>query len=648
MLSKFFKNEDNKTNWHLVLILLVAFCMRFIMLSVKPPHHDEGINGWFADRVVEFGCYRYDPTNYHGPLHFYIVFLFQSLFGRCNFILRFPTALLSFLTVVLVTMFSRFFGKRVAYIAALAMALSPGMVFYGKYAIHETDFVFFAILIFYGIVGLHREGLKKYLWCLAIGITGMILTKETYIIHFAGFYVAWISPTYLKNYFQIEEEKIAVQEWDKNYLKKVIIICLITIFLFYSGFFLYPKGIFGLIDTFRAWFHTGVSTAGHSKPFYYWLNLFIHYEYIVFIGLVFIILFFKNFSKWIKFISIYALFILLVYSFISYKTPWCIVSILWPFFFVFAQMASDYLGSKHRSESFIALVVIFFITTIQSFLLNFVNYADKKEPYVYVHTFKDLNTIINPLFKMVKISKANYSLSGLVLRSGEWPLPWVLGDFPKVAFYGTGAIPPKFDADFLVVEENRIPEVEANLQNTYYTEKFILRDFQNQSKLYFNSDKFKVVFENRIPDFKPNPAVPGQGLIGYYFSNKGWSGSPVFKKQATNINFYWEGENRVLMPPFSSYYEGEILIPATIRKLILATDDGGFLEIDGKRIINDPGPHGITEVVADVQGNNEWKKVKVGFYDEGGGAVLKMLWADINGNKEIVPSRFLKYSKGSL
>ena len=39
-------------------------------------------NGWFVDQMVKNGFYRYDPTNYHGPLHFYVLFIFQTLLGQ--------------------------------------------------------------------------------------------------------------------------------------------------------------------------------------------------------------------------------------------------------------------------------------------------------------------------------------------------------------------------------------------------------------------------------------------------------------------------------------------------------------------------------------------------------------------------------------
>ena len=57
-----------------MIVALAAF-LRLLLLGIKPPHFDEGINGWFVDQMTKNGFYRYDPTNYHGPLHFYILFL---------------------------------------------------------------------------------------------------------------------------------------------------------------------------------------------------------------------------------------------------------------------------------------------------------------------------------------------------------------------------------------------------------------------------------------------------------------------------------------------------------------------------------------------------------------------------------------------
>ncbi len=58
------------TDWIPWLIIGLAALLRFFLLGIKPPHFDEGINGWFVDQMMKTGFYKYDPTNYHGPLHF--------------------------------------------------------------------------------------------------------------------------------------------------------------------------------------------------------------------------------------------------------------------------------------------------------------------------------------------------------------------------------------------------------------------------------------------------------------------------------------------------------------------------------------------------------------------------------------------------
>src|SRR5438874_1299194 len=171
------------TDWVPWLILALAAFLRFFLLGIKPPHFDEGINGWFVDQVMKNGFYRYDPTNYHGPLHFYVLLLSQSLFGRNLWALRLPVVLVSIICVWLTMKFAPFVGRTVTRMAALTMAVSPGFVFYGRYSIHEVWLVLFSMLFILGLPGLWKAGARDDLWCAGMGLAGMILTKETYVIH---------------------------------------------------------------------------------------------------------------------------------------------------------------------------------------------------------------------------------------------------------------------------------------------------------------------------------------------------------------------------------------------------------------------------------------------------------------------------------
>src|SRR5215472_15856490 len=173
------------TDWVPWLILALAAFLRFFLLGIKPPHFDEVINGWFVDQVMKNGFYRYDPTNSHGPLHFYVLLFFQSLFGRNVWALRLPVVLVGIAGVWLALKFEPFVGKNVSRIAALAMAVSPGFVFYSRYAIHEVWLQFFSMIFILGLLGLWKRGTLTYLWLAGVGLTGMVLTKETYAIHVA-------------------------------------------------------------------------------------------------------------------------------------------------------------------------------------------------------------------------------------------------------------------------------------------------------------------------------------------------------------------------------------------------------------------------------------------------------------------------------
>lgn len=634
-----------------VLILSVAILLRIILLGLRPAHHDEGVNGWFADQINANGFYRYDPHNYHGPLHFYIIFLFQTFLGRSNFILRLPSALVSILSVYWIFLFTPFIGKRAAKIAALGIALSPGLVYFGRFAIHESDLMFFTILILWGIMGLYFEGKTKYLWGLCLGITGTILTKETYIIHLVSFALAWIFLKYLDKFLPSANNIKAKQAWEEKDLYTVLTTCFLLIVFFYSGNLLNPRGLSGIYVTLQIWFETSTvhgAGKGHIKPFLYWIDLFTRYEHIALFGLISSLRYLYPTNIMIRYTAIYGAGVLLAYSIVPYKTPWCFESIMWPFFITFGETIDFLLKTRFNFLTRISCMLLLGLTIFISIRINFFEYCNFKEPYVYVHTSREMEEVLKPLFKLAKEDPSKYSMRGIVLRQDEWPIPWILGNFTNVGYYSYKNIPGSFDADFLIVDKGYASLAEDKLNDQYFRTTFQLRDAQGPSNLYLRYEKFKKFFGDTEPDFIPTEeeTLPGQGLIAFFYNNNHWQGSPVLKETVKNIDFYWEG-NSPLPPPFSIEFVGEINLHGDTT-LSLSTDDGGYLEIDGKRIIDDPGPHGIEAKTALVEGTVGWRKIKIGFYDIGGGAVVKLTKLDPN-NKEIyIPSKDFRYNEELL
>ncbi|MGA3172671.1 MAG: flippase activity-associated protein Agl23 [Chthoniobacteraceae bacterium] len=503
-----------KQDWPVALIVAVAAVARLARLSMKPPHFDEGVNGWFVDQMMQHGYYHYDPTNYHGPFHFYVLFLAQALLGRHIWALRLPLTLLSLAAVIFTLRFDRFIGRKAALWAAAAMAVSPGCVFYGRYAIHEYWLVFALMLCAWGLAGLWKFGEPKYLWALWVGLTLAVLTKETYIIHF-GCAILAIACAWLLGRISPAAETgptgpTAPQKWTWRQMALGALLFVGLIIFFYSGTFMDWKGLKGLYLTFSAWAKTGSTGNGHEKAWYYWLKLFGLYEWPSCIGLLVALLcMLPRTPRFIRALSIYACGALAAYSIIHYKTPWCIVSLTWPFLLLFGygvDLATQKFGKYAAAIANVIAATVLAVNLCDMVRLNYRRYTDAREPYVYVQTFNDVNKLMKPLDALIARNPANYQLIGNIVLDSYHPLPWLLGDFPNIGYYNDDDTPTTMDADFLIVEESRIDEVEAGLHDRYFTEDFTLRDAQDPSMLFFSVKKFRSLFPGRKPGFVPKPA----------------------------------------------------------------------------------------------------------------------------------------------
>ena len=133
--------------------------------------------------------------------------------------------------------------------------------------------------------------------------------------------------------------------------------------------------------------------------------------------------------------------------------------------------------------------------------LNYFRCTTESEPYVYVQTFNDIFKLTDPLLRLAKKDPTYYQLAGHLIRTSTYPLPWMLGDFTHIGYYESNNSPQNFDGDFLLVQQDRIQEVEAKLHETYYTDTLTLRASQDPSKLYLNAKVFHRFFPGRVPEF---------------------------------------------------------------------------------------------------------------------------------------------------
>jgi uncharacterized protein (TIGR03663 family) len=492
------KQAATATDWVPWAIIALGALLRLFLLDMKPPHFDEGINGWFVDQMVKNGFYRYDPTNYHGPFHFYVLFLSQTLLGRNLWALRLPVVFASIACIHLALKFEPFVGRNVSRVAALAMAVSPGFVFYGRYSIHEVWLQLFSMLFILGLLGLWQRGTARYLWCAGMGLAGMILTKETYIIH-AGCAVIAVLVTWISQLMNpAPDAGLSRQTWNPVDFALVLLAATAAIVIFYSGFFLNWDGVKGLYLTFDAWFKTGSNGNGHEKPWYYWLKLIQEYEIPVLLGLGFSLVcpIIKNIS--VRYLAVYGVGTLAAYSIVHYKTPWCIISIVWPLLFVFPGVLL-FMTEGYNRVAYVISGAVLGASLWMSIQLNYYHCTTDTESYVYVQTYNDIFKLTRPLLSLAKRNPTYYQLVGHLIRSSTYPFPWILGDFTRVGYYEHDNLPDKVDADFLLVQQDKIEEVESKLQNAYYTEPLTIRPYQDPSKLYLSAKVFERFYKGQVP-----------------------------------------------------------------------------------------------------------------------------------------------------
>src|SRR6185503_2280190 len=133
----------------LLLAVAGALALRCPHLDTRPLHHDEAVNAVKVSALWQEGRYAYDPDEYHGPTLHYATLPFLWLSGArvpgnlADAVLRLAPVVFGVGLVLLTLLLADGLGPRATAWAALFAAVSPALVFYSRYFIHEMLLVFF-------------------------------------------------------------------------------------------------------------------------------------------------------------------------------------------------------------------------------------------------------------------------------------------------------------------------------------------------------------------------------------------------------------------------------------------------------------------------------------------------------------------------
>lgn len=427
-------------------ILSVGAYLRFDQLSKRPFHADEATGARITSARMESGDYRFDPSHYHGPLLSSLAIPICTLRGENRWqdlsksSLRLLPAIAGTLLLLIPLLGRRRFGDAPMLLAAALLASSPLLVYYSRMFIHEMLLVSFGMA---AIFFLTRRPVHL-LPGLLVGL--MFATKESFAISMlawtaVGALVAW------ENRKSLDSTK-CLSFWKTSrsaILSSLLAAALISIFCYTDGF-QRPEGAIDAVRTFFVY----ETVAGHEKPFAYYLQLIALPSKsggLWWFGTPVLILatfsFLSSFREknsnnpTIRFLAYAAAGHFLIYSLFGYKTPW-LACLPWAHVCLLAGFAiAGFPRHGLPVKTALALLVGITVTTqlIQARNATGRFDSDDRNPFAYVPTRRDVETLEAWLDKL-RLSHPSGSLEPIaVIGSDYWPLPWYLRSFEKIGYW---------------------------------------------------------------------------------------------------------------------------------------------------------------------------------------------------------------------
>ena len=467
--------------WSSLIILLAAALVRLVLLTQKPLHHDEGVNGVFLVTLFRTGYYHYDPANYHGPSLYYLAVIptainnvFHWGHGLSTFAIRFVTAAFGVGVVWLMLCLRRFLGPFAALAAAAFAAVSPGFVFFSRYFIHEILFVFFSLGVIVAWLWYRDTGKARYLMLASASAAMLFATKETWIITAAVWVIAIPCTTIflrLRNRSDEISPILPESQTDSDarstkrlYLHAAALFVAIAILL-YSSFFTNPRGILDSVLTFTYWTKTG-RTGIYNREWSTYLSWMWQEEAPVlllgFIGTVVALIRARSYLT--VFCAFWAIGIFTAYSLVPYKTPWLALSIILPL----VIMAGDLIGQSYRPKTRAFTVLLagaaISFSLYQAIDVSFWNYDNDSYAYSYAHTKRDFLGLVDEIDAIAAANPVKKDIGITVMSPEHWPLPWYLRDYTHVGYWGHFV---DTSEPIVIALKPQVPEVENRLGKLY-------------------------------------------------------------------------------------------------------------------------------------------------------------------------------------
>ena len=444
----------------------------------------------------------------------------QDQYGLTTVAIRCVPALCGLATVGLVFTLRRNLGTIATLSAALLLAISPGAVYLSRYFIHETLFVFFTLGIVVALLKYFEDPHPVYLILGALSAALLFATKETAIISVAVLVIALVltrvyrsirgsslggnrggqkkkrraysrGESDARDFFERAGGPTTLAVW----LAIAFVIFVAVNILFYSSFFTnFPQGVYDSLKTFQFWTKTGKEA--HVHPFQtYILWLLLQESPLLILGAIgATLVVFKPAKSFALFSALWAFGLIAAYSLIAYKTPWLSLNFIVPLALIsgFAlewfhkELGEWEVGKRTRCYVLAGILLVAtgplpglvrafeqkevhwktFISGYQTIDLNFINYDNDNQYYVYVyaHTRREALKLVAEINELAQRTHQGNETGITIVSPEYWPLPWYLRDYKRVGYFGH--MNPSTEP-IIIAREDQAAEVQSTFGDRY-------------------------------------------------------------------------------------------------------------------------------------------------------------------------------------
>lgn len=460
------------------------------MIFDRTFHPDEANQAFTVGRLLETGQYTYTPTDHHGPTLYYAAAPLQKIAGHSTTqtldgtLLRTTPLVFAILGLVLgfqaIRRITRSVGAALAFVLLLGTA--PFFVFFATDFIQEMLLSCFLIGMFFSAVGyLRPDGkLKPGSWALLFGIfAGLAFaTKETAVISFAAAALAGAPFLVLRMMRRrnapppkpgVEPPPVVYAHPVTDVVFALIAFALTSVTLYsslgtdwmgvYHAFITAPLAYLGRAAGDAA---ASVGANWHVHPFNQYFKWLFAYPPFTEIDLVIVgfvgtplclallrlarkradakrahfVRFkpekprpseFPSLAPW-GFAVLYSLILLVVYSLIPYKTPWCALRFL-PGFVLAAVFGLHAILVRMGAGVLPRLIVAAVVGCIVAFRLPALQKLnddpDSKEiPCNYANASPEVKELARVVSEAMKAPCADPLVAVALPPEDTWPLPW--------------------------------------------------------------------------------------------------------------------------------------------------------------------------------------------------------------------------------